>query len=135
VLARRTPIRKFLRSTQLNQRHLMADFDHARTAEVDWMLGACLLVRREVLVSVGLLDAGYGLYAEDIDWCLRAWRSGWRVVYFPEAQVIHAHQAHSDRRLLSWHSWIHLKSMWRYYRKHLAPEWLRLQVNEERLPT
>jgi GT2 family glycosyltransferase len=112
----------------------MQDFDHNHSEQVDWLLGACLLVRREFLQDVGLLDAGYTLYAEDIDWCLRAHRAGWEVWYCAEAVVTHYHQAQSDRRLLSRASWIHLQSMWRYYRKHLAPGWLRLVVDEERLP-
>jgi GT2 family glycosyltransferase len=74
------------------------------------------------------------LYTEDIDWCWRARQAGWRVMYYPGAQIIHDHQAKSDRKLLSWHSWVHFKSMWRYYRKHLAPGWLRLRVREEKLP-
>lgn len=133
VVARRTPLRSFLRTSQQNARHLMADFDHGQTSSVDWLLGACLLARRTFLSDVGLLDAGYFLYAEDIDWCYRAWQSGWQVTYFAEARIVHYHQAKSDRALLSRHSWIHLKSMWRYYRKHLAPGWLRLAVQEERL--
>lgn len=133
VLARRTPLRSFLRNSALNARHLMADFDHTQTGAVDWLLGACLFARREVLREVGLLDAGFTLYAEDIDWCYRARLAGWQVAYVPAARIRHHHQAKSDRALLSRHSWIHLKSMWRYYRKHLAPGWLRLHVIEERL--
>jgi N-acetylglucosaminyl-diphospho-decaprenol L-rhamnosyltransferase len=133
VVARRTPLRVFLRRSALNARHLMADFDHTRTAPVDWMLGACLMARREVLQQVGLLDEGYYLYTEDIDWCYRARRAGWEVMYVAEARIVHDHQARSDRKLLSRHSWIHLQSMWRYYRKHLAPGVLRLRVTGERL--
>ena len=133
VVARRTPLRTVLRGSATNARHLMADFDHAQTSVVDWLLGACLMVRRELLRGVGLLDAGYFLYAEDIDWCYRAWQAGWQVTYCAEARITHHHQAKSDRALFSRHSWIHLQSMWRYYRKHLAPRWLRLVVQEERL--
>jgi N-acetylglucosaminyl-diphospho-decaprenol L-rhamnosyltransferase len=134
VIVRRTPLRVFLRQSPQNARHLMQDFDHHQSGEVDWLLGACLLVRREFLQDVGLLDAGYTLYVEDIDWCLRAHRAGWEVWYCADAVVTHYHQAQSDRRLISRASWIHLKSIWRYYRKHLAPGWLRLAVDEERLP-
>jgi GT2 family glycosyltransferase len=134
VVARRSPLRRWLQGSATNARHLMADFDHSQTAEVDWLLGACLFVRQAVLVNVGLMDAGFVLYAEDIDWCYRARQAGWKVFYYAGAQITHNHQARSDRRLLSWHSWVHTQSMWRYYRKHLAPRWLRLTVHEERLP-
>jgi hypothetical protein len=61
-------------------------------------------------------------------------QAGWEVWFYADAVVTHYHQAQSDRRMLSRASWIHLKSMWRYYRKHLAPTWLKLSVDEERLP-
>jgi len=134
VLARRTPFRKFLRSSSLNAHHLMRDFDRHQTTRVDWMLGACLLARQDFLMNVGLMDAGYFLYVEDIDWCYRAWKAGWEVWYYADAYVTHHHLAESDRKLWSRASWLHLQSMWRYYRKHLAPDPMRLQVNEEYLP-
>ena len=134
VLARRTPLRQFLWNSALNAHHLMHDFDHGHTAPVDWALGACLLARREFLADVGLMDEGYFLYVEDIDWCYRAWKSDWEVWYYADAYITHHHLAESDRRLWSRASWLHLKSMWRYCRKHLAPGPLHLKVNEERLP-
>jgi N-acetylglucosaminyl-diphospho-decaprenol L-rhamnosyltransferase len=133
VIARRSPLRVFFRDSAANRRHLMADFDHARASEVDWMLGACLLVRREVLASVGLMDEGYFLYVEDIDWAYRARAAGWRAWYEPAARVVHHHLAVSDRALFSRYSWWHLRSMWRYFRKHLAPAPLRMRVVPERL--
>ncbi len=131
VIARRTPFRRWLWNSALNARHLMSDFDHARTSEVDWMLGACLLTRRQFLQTVGLMDEGFYLYVEDIDWCYRAHQAGWQVVYLAEARIVHYHLAESDRALWSRHSWLHLQSMWRFYRKHLAPPGLRLIVKHE----
>ena len=56
---------------------------------VDWVSGASLLVRREVLDDVGLLDEGYFLYYEEVDLCLRAARAGWRCHYEPASRVVH----------------------------------------------
>jgi GT2 family glycosyltransferase len=53
------------------------------------MTGACLYVKRAVLDDIGLLDEGYGMAYEDIDWCLRAWEAGWQVVYYPRASLTH----------------------------------------------
>jgi GT2 family glycosyltransferase/glycosyltransferase involved in cell wall biosynthesis len=51
--------------------------------------GACMYVRREVIERIGLFDERYAMAYEDVDWCLRAWQAGFRVLYFPAAQMIH----------------------------------------------
>jgi GT2 family glycosyltransferase len=57
--------------------------------DVDWLAGTCLVLRRAVLDVVGLLDERFFLYWEDVDWCLRAKRGGWRVVFDPRLTVTH----------------------------------------------
>jgi GT2 family glycosyltransferase len=57
---------------------------------VDWVCGACMVVRREAVERVGLLDPQFDpLYAEETDWCFRLKRNGWEVLHVPSAQVIH----------------------------------------------
>lgn len=56
---------------------------------VDWVSGACMMVRREVLDSIGMLDEGYFLYYEEVDFCHRARRAGWPCWYVPAARVVH----------------------------------------------
>jgi GT2 family glycosyltransferase/glycosyltransferase involved in cell wall biosynthesis len=51
--------------------------------------GACMYVRRAVIERIGLLDERYAMAYEDVDWCLRAWQAGFRVLYFPSAQLVH----------------------------------------------
>ena len=63
------------------------DFDQIR--EVDFAGGSCLIVRRETIEEVGLLDEGFFMYTEEADWCYRMWQHGWKVYYYPYAQVIH----------------------------------------------
>jgi GT2 family glycosyltransferase len=57
--------------------------------ECDWVSGASLMVRLEVLEKIGLLDEGYFLYFEEADFCLRARKAGWQVWFVPESQVVH----------------------------------------------
>ncbi|HEV3228262.1 MAG TPA: glycosyltransferase [Solirubrobacteraceae bacterium] len=76
-------------------------FDHRyRFQPADWgpanvpgpvlaTTGACMYIRREVLDAVGEMDEGYPMAYEDVDYCLRAWRAGWRIVYFPAATLYH----------------------------------------------
>jgi N-acetylglucosaminyl-diphospho-decaprenol L-rhamnosyltransferase len=59
------------------------------TSTVDWLAGASMLIRREVLKDVGLMDDGYFLYFEETDFCLRAQRAGWPTVYVVESSVTH----------------------------------------------
>lgn len=56
---------------------------------VDYVEGACLLVRREAFEQAGGLDEGYFMYAEEVDWCYSMRRTGWQVWYQPEARIIH----------------------------------------------
>lgn len=118
VLARRTFLRRFLWNSSLNRHHLMEEMDHDQTQAVDWMLGACLLARREAIADVGLMDEGYFLYVEDIDWCYRMHRAGWNVCYVPSAQIVHHHLAVTDRKWLTPRTWMHFRSMARFARKH-----------------
>jgi len=56
---------------------------------VDWVTGACLLVRREVAERIGLLDERFFLYTEDVDFCASARAAGWQVLFTPAAQIVH----------------------------------------------
>ncbi len=55
----------------------------------DWVGGACLMIRRQAMEQIGVLDEAFRVYLEETDWCYRAKRAGWRVYYLPQAKVIH----------------------------------------------
>ena len=57
--------------------------------EMDWGSFACALIRKEVLNEIGVLDEGYFLYFDDVDYCRRARNAGWQVRYFPDSKVVH----------------------------------------------
>ena len=63
----------------------MLDFDHEESREVDWVIGACMIVRRAALADVGAMDERFFLYFEDVDWCYRVWQGGWKVCYVPDS--------------------------------------------------
>ncbi len=117
-LVRRTPIRLLIKQSGINDTHLLKHVDHSKTQQVDWLLGACLFIRKKMTESVGLLDERFFLYGEDIDYCLRTWRAGWEVWYVPTAHVIHHHQAQSDKKLFSIYSWHHIQSVILFVLKH-----------------
>jgi GT2 family glycosyltransferase len=72
-----------------SRRYLLTDWDHASVREVDWVSGACLMVRREAIDRVGLMDEAFFMFNEDVDWCRRMRTAGWAVCYVPDAVVIH----------------------------------------------
>ncbi|GBF80673.1 glycosyltransferase family 2 protein [Aphanothece sacrum] len=57
--------------------------------QTDWVAGASMIIRREVFEAIGLLDEGYFMYFEEVDFCLRAHQAGWNCWYVPESRVIH----------------------------------------------
>jgi N-acetylglucosaminyl-diphospho-decaprenol L-rhamnosyltransferase len=67
----------------------MAGVDRSRPLEVDWVSGACMLLRRQAFEEIGGFDPGYFMYFEEMDACLRLRRAGWRVVFDPLAEVKH----------------------------------------------
>jgi len=59
------------------------------TCQTDWVAGASMIVRREVFEAVGLMDEGYFMYYEEMDFCLQAKRAGWSCWYVPQSRVVH----------------------------------------------
>jgi GT2 family glycosyltransferase len=76
------------RSGRLNPLY-RGDFAHDRVEEVDWLSGSALLVRREAADAVGLFDENFFMFSEEFDWMTRFRRAGWKVLFFPGAEVVH----------------------------------------------
>jgi GT2 family glycosyltransferase len=84
--------------------------------EVEAISGACMMVKRKAVDSVGSWDEGYFLHCEDLDWCMRFRIEGWKILFVPSARITHALGACSKGRPLfvEWHKH---KGMMRFYRK------------------
>jgi N-acetylglucosaminyl-diphospho-decaprenol L-rhamnosyltransferase len=89
----------------------------SRPRAVEHLLGACLLIRREALETVGLLDERFFIYFEETDWCARARRAGWELWQVPTATVIH-HSGATTRPVAEQMSLQFHRSQALYYRKH-----------------
>ncbi|MDI7274752.1 MAG: glycosyltransferase family 2 protein [Anaerolineae bacterium] len=81
----------------LTRRGRIGRWDPTRPLAVDWLVGAALLVRGDVIALVGGLDERFWMYGEDLDWCYRIRRTGWQVHYLPQAAVYHRHGGSSER--------------------------------------
>jgi GT2 family glycosyltransferase len=95
--------------------------EQAGPTQVDWVSGACMAVRREVVQQVGLLDTAFDpLYTEETDWCFRIRQAGWCIALLPEARVVHLGSQTMNRaplarvELLRRHQAL-------YFRKHRGP--------------
>lgn len=117
LLLRRTPMKKLFPNSPIIRDHLMMDWDHASVREVDWVLGACMLVRRKTLEDVGAMDERFFLYFEDVDWCYRMKKANWKVYYFPHAEMIHEHRRESAQGLAHPALFSHLRSLLHFYDK------------------
>lgn len=97
--------------------YLMTDSMHDRLQAVDWLSGACMMIRAEVFKNTGLFDERFFMYCEDVDFCYQAKEHGWEVYYDPEAEIIH--YIGRGKNGVSWNSvfWHH-QSMYRFYKKH-----------------
>jgi hypothetical protein len=124
-----TPERSFYRISMLSKmfprsrrfgQYNLTYLDEWQETEIDSPCGAFMLVRREVLRDVGLLDERFFLYGEDLDWALRIKRAGWRITYNPAATVDHRKRASSRRHRAPSIRHFH-DAMRLFYSKHYAP--------------
>lgn len=119
ALFRNTPLGRLFPRARAVQAYLMADWDHNEVREVDWVSGAAMLIRRETYEQIGPLDEGFYWGSEDVDYCWRAHKAGWRVLYTPTPRIVHTVGRSSDqavrRTIVNTH-----RSMYRLYCKHLA---------------
>jgi hypothetical protein len=101
------------------------DWATPRTLAVDWVSGACMLVRRAAIGQAGLMDDAMFMYFEDTDWCLRIRQQGWQVYYYPRVAVIHLGGQSLAQNPAARAAYYH--SLRSFYAKHyswLAQRWL-----------
>lgn len=92
-----TPLQPFFAHSHALGRYYCLDQDPMLLQEVDWVVGACMMVRREAVLQAGMLDEAFFLYFDELDWCRRIKEAGWRVVYFPMAKVVHHYGRSSEQ--------------------------------------
>jgi N-acetylglucosaminyl-diphospho-decaprenol L-rhamnosyltransferase len=86
--------------------------------EVDNVCGACLMVRREAVEQVGFLDPAFDpLYSEEVEWCFRFQKAGWKIIHLPEARVIHLGSQTMQRTPIDKVEWLYRRKAL-FFRKH-----------------
>lgn len=96
---------------------MLTTYDHQTPRAVDYVIGACQVIRRTALEQVGWLDEQFFYGPEDVDYCVRMWKRGWRVMYVPDAVVVHNEQRLTKRSTFSKLSVIHAVGLARYFWK------------------
>jgi len=118
LFGRSSLLTRWFPENPISKRNILTDrFDGVTPMEVDWVSGACMVVRRKAIVDVGLLDERFFLFWEDADWCKRMWEAGWKVVYYPQAIVKHLVGGSSQRSHFRSTVEFH-KSAYRLFAKH-----------------
>jgi hypothetical protein len=98
---------------------MMKDFTFDTQTDVDQIMGAAMLVRRSVIDRVGLFDADFFMYFEEVDWCCRIKQASWRIVFLPDAVVTHL--GGQSSRQVPLKRIMMLQSLVAFFRKHRSP--------------
>ena len=88
-------------------------------AEIENISGACMMLRREAMDQIGLLDEGFFMYFEDMDYCVRLQNAGWKMYYLPQGEIVHLGGGSSGGRMRNYsvHSY---RALFHFYRKHFS---------------
>lgn len=118
LFGRSTLLTKWFPNNPVTRANMLTSRGHGKTPRgVDWVSGACMVVRRKAIDEVGFMDTRFFLYWEDADWCRRMWQKGWKVVYHPIPTVVHSVGTSSStkpaRSLIEFH-----KSCYRLFDKY-----------------
>lgn len=106
--------------------YLMLDYDHKQARQVDWVVSAIFFMRRQAIEDIGLLDEKLvpPFYLEDVDWCFRAHKKGWKVYYVPETSAIHYYKRGSIKKFNKL-SIVHFMNIVIFFKKHALSMFLR----------
>ena len=92
-------LRKLAPRSRLLNAFYAGGFEHDEEREVEVVMGACMLVRREAVEQVGPLDEAFFLFSEETDWCQRFREAGWKVLFYPGAECVHVGGASHGGRM------------------------------------
>jgi len=102
--------------------YFLLDKPEDKICEIDCLSGAAMMFRKEIVDKIGLLNEEYVMYWEDVEWCFRIKKAGWKIYYIPLARIMHyggvsGSQVHASRNLWYFHRGAYL-----FYNQYLAPD-------------
>jgi GT2 family glycosyltransferase len=111
---------KFFNRYEFYKNYFLSDSNDNYPREVDWVIGAFILIKKNLLIKVNYFDEKFFMYYEDADLCLRLLRNGYKTLYFPAITVTHKYKRESAKKLFSVLKMYHIKSILRFYIKHFS---------------
>lgn len=90
----------------------------SKISEVDWVSGAAIILRKEVLEKVGFLDENFFMYMEEVEWCYRIKKAGFKIVFYPEVKIVHYTRGSGSKSEAIWGIY---KGLIYFYQKHKPP--------------
>lgn len=95
----------------------MLDFGYDQEAEVDQPMGSCLILSRRAIEQIGVFDPQFPIFFNEVDWCFRAKKNGWKIYFTPSAEAVHVGAASTSQVAAKMRAESH-HSLLRFYRKH-----------------
>lgn len=114
---RKSVFRHFFPRNPISRDYMMENLDYSKIQEVDWVMGAAMMIKMDVLKEIGLFDERYFLFVEDTDLCYRMRREGYLIHYLPEAIIKHYHGG-SVRKKFNVSQMYHNLSMYKFFKKY-----------------
>lgn len=117
LIWRGTFLHKIFPDVSFYHDYVLKNVAHNEIKEVDWVMGACQVIRRNIFDKIGFLDEGYFFGYEDIDFCFRVNKAGFKVIYYPFVEIVHYYQRESAKGMVNRAKLEHLKSILRFFWK------------------
>jgi len=116
---RLTGLSKLFPHSKIMAKYNLTYLDPDKPHEVDAVSGAFLMIRKKVVDNISMLDERFFMYGEELDWCLRTKKAGWKVMYYPDAEIIHykGECSKSNSRKATFEFY---RSMYLFHKKHFA---------------
>lgn len=122
-LYRRTFLGRLSLARKELEHYTMSDFNHNQSCPVEWVISSAIMVKKEALEKVGLMDERFFIYFADVDWCRRFWENKYQVYYVADAPMVHYHRRESAensglKSLTNPLTRIHIKDWIKYLKKY-----------------
>jgi len=120
LLIRGLGLENIYRNFEFYKKFLLLDKNDNLPTYVDWVIGAFVLIKKDILIEHNGFDDNFFMYYEDADLCLRLKKTNYKILYVPQYEAIHQYQRESSKKIFSKLKFYHIKSIIIFFSKHWA---------------